>query len=217
MKTRLKFVTFFCAIVYFFFAIAVQAQEVQAQEVRAQEAKKESPPNVVILLADDLGWGDLSIHKGITPTPSIDRLMQQGRQMRCFLTNPVCSPTRGALLTARHPLRLGAAPNTGGELAADETTIAEAFKSFGYATGVFGKWHNGDDPATPEFLAHFAETYPGRELKKGGLGVNEHGFDEAWVYYGGGADYFNRKTVQGNGPVSWWHNRELRVGDVGYT
>jgi len=47
--------------------------------------------------------------------------------------------------------------------------------------------------------------------------VNEHGFDEAWVYYGGGADYFTRRTVQGRGPVSWWHNREYRPQDVGYT
>ena len=57
---------------------------------------------------------------------------------------------------------------------------------------------------------------PNKKLK-GGLGVNAHGFDEAWVYYGGGADYFTRRTVQGRGPVSWWHNREYRPQDVGYT
>ena len=57
---------------------------------------------------------------------------------------------------------------------------------------------------------------PNKKLK-GGLGVNAHGFDEAWVYYGGGADYFNRRTVQGRGPVSWWHNREFRPQDAGYT
>ncbi len=52
---------------------------------------------------------------------------------------------------------------------------------------------------------------------KGGLGANEHGFDEAWVYYGGGADYFTRRTAGGKGPVSWWHNREYRQEDKGYT
>jgi arylsulfatase A-like enzyme len=57
---------------------------------------------------------------------------------------------------------------------------------------------------------------PNKKLK-GGLGVNAHGFDEAWVYYGGGADYFTRRTVQGKGPVSWWHNLEFRPQDVGYT
>ncbi len=50
-----------------------------------------------------------------------------------------------------------------------------------------------------------------------GLGANAHGFEEAWVYYGGGADHFTRRTVAGRGPVSWWHNREFRTQDVGYT
>ena len=57
---------------------------------------------------------------------------------------------------------------------------------------------------------------PNKKLQ-GGLGVNEHGFDEAWVYYGGGADYFTRRTAGGKGPVSWWHNREFRAQDAGYT
>jgi arylsulfatase A-like enzyme len=58
----------------------------------------------------------------------------------------VCSPTRAMLLTGRHPIRVGTAPEVGGELALEETTIAEGFKANGYRTGVFGKWHNGDDP-----------------------------------------------------------------------
>ena len=57
---------------------------------------------------------------------------------------------------------------------------------------------------------------PNKKLN-GGFGVNAHGFDEAWVYYGGGPDFFNRRTVQGRGPVSWWHNREFRGNDEGYT
>jgi arylsulfatase A-like enzyme len=98
-------------------------------------------------------------------------------------------------------------------------TIAAGFKANGYRTGVFGKWHNGEDPDTPEYRAAFAEAWkamPNKKLK-GGLGANAHGFDEAWVYYGGGADYFTRRTVQGRGPVSWWHNREFRPLDAGYT
>jgi arylsulfatase A-like enzyme len=131
----------------------------------------------------------------------------------------VCSPTRAMLLTGRHPIRVGTGPEVGGELALEETTIAEGFKANGYRTGVFGKWHNGDDPDTPEFQAAFKEAFKSMPNKthKGGHGANAHGFDEAWIYYGGGADFFNRRTVSGRGPVSWWHNREFRPNDEGYT
>lgn len=176
-------------------------------------------PNVVYLLADDLGWGDLSVNGGSIPTPRIDRLFQEGVRLDNYMGWCVCSPTRAMLLTGRHPFRVGTGPETGGELATGETSIAEAFKAHGYRTGVFGKWHNGDDPDTPEYRRAFEDAWksmPNKKLK-GGLGVNEHGFDEAWVYYGGGADYFTRRTVQGKGPVSWWHNREYRPQDAGYT
>ena len=177
-------------------------------------------PNVVYLLADDLGWSDISAHPGGSiPTPSIDRLFKQGVELRNFMGWCVCSPTRAMLLTGRHPFRVGTGPETGGELEKAETTIAEGFKANGYRAGVFGKWHNGDDPDTPEYRAAYMEAFkemPNKKFK-GGLGVNEHGFDEAWVYYGGGADYFTRRTVGGKGPVSWWHNREFRPQDAGYT
>jgi arylsulfatase A-like enzyme len=176
-------------------------------------------PNIVILLADDLGWGDLGVNKGSIPTPRIDRLFEQGVRLDNFMGWCVCSPTRAMWLTGRHPFRVGTGPETGGELKAAETTIAEGFKAHGYRTGIFGKWHNGEDPDTPEYRRAFEDAWksmPNKKLK-GGLGVNEHGFDEAWVYYGGGADYFTRRTVQNRGPVSWWHNREFRPQDAGYT
>lgn len=186
---------------------------------RADETPVRAKPNVVYLLADDLGWGDLSANGGSIPTPRIDRLFQEGVRLDNFMGWCVCLPTRAMLLTGRHPFRVGTGPEVGGELAREETTIAEAFRAHGYRTGVFGKWHNGEDPDTPEYRQAFGEAWkamPNKKLK-GGLGVNEHGFDEAWVYYGGGADYFTRRTVQGRGPVSWWHNREYRPQDVGYT
>jgi arylsulfatase A-like enzyme len=176
-------------------------------------------PNVVYLLADDLGWGDLGTHGGSIPTPRLDQLFEEGVRLDNFMGWCVCSPTRAMLLTGRHPFRVGTGPEVGGELAREETTIAEAFQSHGYRTGVFGKWHNGADPDTPEYRRAFEEAWkamPNKKLK-GGLGVNEHGFEEAWVYYGGGEDYFTRQTVQGRGPISWWHNREFRPQDVGYT
>ena len=188
--------------------------------VTALSAADIAKPNVVYLLADDLGWSDISSHPGGSiPTPNIDKLFKQGVQLNNFMGWCVCSPTRAMLLTARHPFRVGTGPETGGELENAETTIAEGFKANGYRTGIFGKWHNGDDPDTPEYRAAYAEAFKDMPNKKfqGGLGVNEHGFDDAWVYYGGGADYFTRRTAKGKGPVSWWHNREFRPNDQGYT
>jgi arylsulfatase A-like enzyme len=176
-------------------------------------------PNIVYILSDDVGWGDLSVHGGGVPTPNIDKLFSSGVELSNFMGWCVCSPTRAMLLTGRHPIRVGTGPEVGGELELEETTIAEGFKANGYRTGVFGKWHNGNDPDSPEYRAAFAEAFKDQPNKKPtfGHGANSHGFDEAWVYYGGGADYFNRKTVQGRGPVSWWHNQEFRPKDEGYT
>ena len=177
-------------------------------------------PNVVYLLADDLGWGDLSVNGGSIPTPTIDKLFNEGIRLNNFMGWCVCSPTRAMLLTGRHPYRVGTGPETGGELAKEEMTIAKAFKTNSYRTGIFGKWHNGNDPATPEFCNAYEEAFkdrPNRAYKGGGLGVNEHGFDEAWIYYGGGPDHFTRRISGGKGPVSWWHNREHRPQDNGYT
>ena len=179
-------------------------------------------PNIVYLLADDLGWSDIGIHPNGSShihTPNIDRLFQQGVELPNFMAWCVCSPTRAMLLTGRHPFRVGTGPEVGGELAKEEITIADALKARGYRTGIFGKWHNGEDPDTPEYRRAFEEAFKAMPNKKpkGGLGVNAHGFEEAWVYYGGGADYFTRRTVQGRGPVSWWHNLEYWPQDVGYT
>lgn len=185
----------------------------------SSEAAQPARPNVVYILSDDVGWGDLSVHGGGVPTPNIDRLFLHGVELTQFMGWCVCSPTRAMLLTGRHPIRVGTGPEVGDELALEETTIAEGFRENGYRTGVFGKWHNGSDPETPQFSAAFYEAFRSMPNKKlsGGFGVNAHGFDEARVYYGGGADYFNRRTVPGRGPVSWWHNQEFRGADAGYT
>ena len=176
-------------------------------------------PNIVYIMADDLGWGDIGVHGGGVATPNIDRLFKQGIELTQFMGWCVCSPTRAMLLTGRHPFRVGTGPEVGGELAKEETTIAEGFQANGYRTGVFGKWHNGEDPDSPTFRTAFAEAFKDKPNKKfePGFGANVHGFDEAWIYYGGGADYFNRRTVKGTGPVSWWHNSEFRPHDEGYT
>ena len=126
----------------------------------------QDPPNIVILFADDLGYGDLgSYGSPYIRTPNLDRLAAQGQRWTDFYAvAPVCSPSRGALLTGKYPVRTGlygrevpvmfsGDPNG---VPPDEITLAEALKSAGYATGMFGKWHLGDAP----------EHYPTR-----------HGFD----------------------------------------
>lgn len=177
-----------------------------------------NPPNVVILLADDQGWGDMSLHGGRrVETPNLDRLFRESLELKTFMTWPVCSPTRAGLLTGRHPIRLDAGPNVGGELKLAETTLGEFFQFLGYRTGVFGKWHNGVEPHSPKFQAAFREAFkhlPGRKYKPGN-GVMAHGFDRAVVYYGGGPDKFTR-MAHGGMMKSWFNDFDYRPDEEGY-
>lgn len=178
----------------------------------------EQPPNVVILLADDQGWGDMSLHGGKrVETPNIDRLFRESLQLTTFMSWPVCSPTRAGMLTARHPIRLGAAPNVGGELGLPETTLGEFFQGIGYRTGVFGKWHNGAEPHSTEYETAYRNAYKHLPNAKylTGEGANAHGFDRAVVYYGGGPDKFTRMS-HGGKLVSWFHDHKYRPDEKGY-
>ncbi len=103
-------------------------------------------PNVLVILTDDQGWGDLSIHGNTNlDTPNVDSLARDGVLFDRFYVCPVCAPTRAEFLTGRYHLRGGVhGVSTGAErLNLDEKTIADTFKAGGYATGAFGKWHNG--------------------------------------------------------------------------
>ncbi len=106
-------------------------------------------PNVVVILADDQGWGDLSVSGNTNiSTPNIDSLARDGATLQHFYVCQVCAPTRAEFLTGRYYPRTGVSGVTRGQgrLNADETTIADLFKANGYATGAFGKWHNGTQP-----------------------------------------------------------------------
>jgi arylsulfatase A-like enzyme len=119
-------------------------------------------PNIVVFLADDQGWGDLSIHGNTNlKTPHIDSLGKDGARFTQFFVQPVCSPTRAEFLTGRYHLRGGVVGvTTGGErLNLDEKTIADSLKAGGYATGCFGKWHNGTQYPYHPLGRGFAEYY----------------------------------------------------------
>jgi arylsulfatase A-like enzyme len=151
----------------------------------------EDRPNVVVVLADDQGWGDLSVHGNTNlKTPRIDSLARDGALFERFFVSPVCSPTRAEFLTGRYHPRGGVHDtSTGGErLDLDEPTIAQAFQKAGYATGAFGKWHNGTQ-------------YP--------YHPNARGFGEFYGFCSGHwGDYFspplehNGQLVQGNGYIT---------------
>src|SRR5688572_27590385 len=112
----------------------------------ASTAAAAPKPNVVVILSDDQGWGDLSVSGNTNlSTPNIDSLARDGARFERFYVQPVCSPTRAEFLTGRYHPRGGVwNVSTGGErLDLDERTIADVFRAAGYATGCFGKWHNG--------------------------------------------------------------------------
>jgi len=108
----------------------------------------EGRPNIVLIVADDLGWADVGYHGSPINTPSIDRLAAEGITLERFYVTPICSPTRAGLLTARDPVRLGIAydqihPWYNAGLAKEEYLLSEALRDGGYQTGIVGKWHLG--------------------------------------------------------------------------
>lgn len=122
---------------YFFLATALALSGLAA----AAEAR----PNIILMMADDLGWGDVGFNGGaIIQTPHLDAMAEAGLKFdRFYAAAPVCSPTRGSCLTGRHPFRYGIHFANDGHLKEGEWTLAELLKEQGYRTGHFGKWHLG--------------------------------------------------------------------------
>lgn len=133
----------------------------------AQGAEKR-PLNVILIMTDDQGYGDVGIHGNAKiRTPNMNRLAREGVRLDQFHVCPVCSPTRASLMTGRYNYRTRAIDTYLGRSMMDpeETTVAEILSKHGYRTGIFGKWHLGDN-------------YPLRAM--------DQGFDEALVLGGGG-------------------------------
>ena len=146
----------------------------------AESAKK---PNILVIVADDLGYSDLGFQGGADiPTPAIDSLAAGGiRFTNGYVSGPYCSPTRAGLLTGRYQQRFGHEFNPGGNrngghgLPLGETTFANRFKDAGYVTGLVGKWHLGSAP----------EYHP-----------QKRGFDEFFGFLGGAHTYFDKQNAE---------------------
>jgi len=149
-----------CSARSFAWTLAVALALLVVSSRRESRAQSPNLPNIVIILADDLGWGDLGAFGSPNiRTPRLDAMAAEGQKWTNFYVQPVCSPSRAALLTGRLPIRsgmygvaTGTAPkvfrdNAAQGLPPDEITIAEALKSRGYATEIVGKWHLGHLPA----------------------------------------------------------------------
>ena len=158
-------------------------------------------PNIIIIMADDLGYGDVGCYGNeIIETPNIDALAAGGLKFTDFHSNcPVCSPTRAALLTGRYQQRCGvegvvtAAKHREKGMGLKEVTFAEVLKESGYRTGLFGKWHVG-------YAVRFNPT--------------KQGFDEFRGYVSGNVDYISH--IDQVGVEDWWRGTE-RIEEEGYT
>jgi arylsulfatase A-like enzyme len=117
----------------------------QNQQLVDKEYFKDNPPNIILVMADDLGWGDTGYNGNpVIKTPNLDQMASEGLVFsRFYASSPVCSPTRGSCLTGRHPYRYGIFSANVAHIPKEELLLSEILKGRGYVTGHFGKWHLG--------------------------------------------------------------------------
>jgi arylsulfatase A-like enzyme len=154
-------------------------------------------PNVLFILADDLGSHDVGWRGSEIKTPNLDKLALSGARLDSFYVQPLCSPTRAALLTGRYPIRHGlqvgvVRPWAAHGLPLEERTLAQALREAGYSTAIFGKWHLGH--SAPEYLP------------------TRRGFEYQYGHYNGALDYFTHVRDGGFD----WHRNDKVSRDEGY-
>jgi arylsulfatase A-like enzyme len=181
--------------IFFAVALTLGLLIITGAALAAEQAKK---PNIVYIVADDLGWKDVGFHGSDIKTPNIDKLAGGGVKLEQFYVQPMCTPTRAALMTGRYPFRYGlqvAVIPAGSAygLATDEWLLPQALKEAGYTTAIIGKWH----------LGHSDKKYWPRQ----------RGFDYQYGPLIGEIDYF---THEAEGVVDWYRNNE-RVVEEGYS
>ncbi len=155
-------------------------------------------PNIVLIVADDLGTADVGWNGGKIKTPNLDALANAGARLGAHYVLPVCSPTRAALMTGRYPMRHGlqvgvVRPWAQYGLPLQERTLAQALKEAGYATAIVGKWH----------LGHFKPEYQ----------PTRRGFERQYGHYNGQIDYFTKMRDGGYD----WHRDDKANRDEGYS
>jgi len=157
----------FSAVAVIFVLGLTQSLE-SAPERNTNSPTQSARPNILLIITDDQGYGDLGTHGNLKlRTPNLDRLARESLAFQSFYVSPVCSPTRASLLTGRYNYRTGVVDTYLGRslMHPDEVTLAEILATAGYRTGIFGKWHLGDN-------------YPMRAI--------DQGFQEALTLNGGG-------------------------------
>ncbi|MEM1026524.1 MAG: arylsulfatase [Planctomycetota bacterium] len=160
-------------------------------------AQAQDRPNIVVLMADDLGWADVGFNGTEIATPHIDALAERGVRLTRFYVQPTCSPTRAALMTGRHPYRSGAhicvlrSWHKHG-ISLDERFLPEMLSDAGYTTAMVGKWHLG--------------------LARRAYWPTNRGFDSFYGHLGGGIDYY---THEGYGSHDW-QDQEQTLREEGY-
>jgi len=167
--------------------------------VRATDSAS-SKPDIIFLLADDLGYADVGWHGNEVKTPVLDKLATRGAKLEQFYVMSVCTPTRAAFMTGRYPMRYGLQmnvirPASQYGLPLEERTLAQALRDAGYSTAICGKWH----------LGHFDKAY----------WPNQRGFDH-WYGLLLGIDYFTHIGYEKGGTLDWYRNGELQH-EEGYT
>ena len=142
-------------------------------------------PNILLIVADDLGWRDVGWHGGPFQTPVMDQLVREGLELDQHYVQPVCTPTRTALMSGRYPSRFGPhalAPSNLRALPPGTETMASALQSIGYETHVAGKWHLGSRPE---------------------WGPNHYGFDHSYGSLSGAVDPWTHKYRKGVYEDTW--------------
>jgi len=155
----------------------------------ALSARAAEPPNIVFIIADDLGWGDVPFHGGNAPTPNLERLRLESLELTQHYVYPVCSPTRAALLSGRYATRFGVTtPQNPRAYPWGTVTLASALKSVGYDTALCGKWHLGSRPE---------------------WGPQKFGFDHSYGSLAGGVGPWDHRYKQGEFTTTWHRDGHL--------